>query len=224
MNGNNFLIGAADSKTMTQLLNLYALSRAFANTNYQIPYSPEAENILLKIMVEKEWDLLSGRIHSTSLKWLFQQEKIRNFLSYQILELCRTNNSNGTNMIIHEKDYQYMDVRAIAELVASEDNFGAEILVCLMRQLAQEEGQEQDLILVLNLMADIINIFPAAADQLCYHGISNGMINLYCHSRMSSPDLFVAIALLTLTILRFVQPETILDEEFWLPISMKAGS
>jgi hypothetical protein len=67
-----------DSLTVTRLVNLYSLLRGLGNMNYQIHYSREAEEIIFQLINNGEWDLLSARIHTVSLKWLFQQENIIN--------------------------------------------------------------------------------------------------------------------------------------------------
>ncbi|KAK9288539.1 hypothetical protein L1049_016998 [Liquidambar formosana] len=222
VNSSDFLFVAVDSVTMVQLLNLYGLYRGLAKMNYQIPYSPEAERILFQLVVEKEWDMPSARIHSTALKWMFQQEKISKPLSYQILKFCRSSSSNGNHIIANGNNYQNIDVQVIAELVAAGDNYGAMLLVCLLKQLVEEEGHEHDIISVLNLMTIIINIFPSASNQFCLHGIGNAVQNLYYHSSNSSlPQIFIAISLLVFNILRTVHSEILSDDEAWLAVTMK---
>lgn len=203
-------------------MNLYGLYRGLAKVGYQIPYSPEAERILFELVAQNEWDLSSATIHFTSLKWLFQQEKIIKPLSYQILKFCRNNSSSGSHIIIHGNDSQNIDVQGLAKLVAAGDNLGAVLLVSLLQQLIEEEGNERDIISVVNLMVDIINIFPAASDQLSMHGIGNGIQDLFSHSSHSlSQQMFVAIAILIFDILWSVQPETLSDGETWLAVTMK---
>ncbi|KAF8402166.1 hypothetical protein HHK36_013118 [Tetracentron sinense] len=222
VNNSNFLCGISDSVALMQLLHLYSLFRGIAKMSYQIPYSPEAEKLLFHLVVEKEWDLLSLRIHPTALKWLFQQEKISGPLSNQILNFCRFNSSNRTHTLGHGVNSQMIDTRAIAELVAAEDNFGATHLVSLFKHLQEEEGQEDDLTSVVNFMAEILNIFPAASNQLCLHGIDNAIHILYYYSSYSSsPQIFRNSSILIFNILRSVHSETLFDHEAWLPVTIK---
>ncbi|XP_059632085.1 protein PUTATIVE RECOMBINATION INITIATION DEFECT 1 [Cornus florida] len=221
INNGEFLYGAADTVKIELLVNLYSLSRGLAKMSYQMPYSLEAERILFHLVTEKECDLLSTRIHWTSLKWLFQQEKICKPLSNQILKLCRCNCSDGYHIVIHGSNSQNIDVRAIAQLVASGDNFAATLLVCLLKELI-EEGQEHDIISVVNTLSAIIDILPAASDQLCLHGIGSAFQNLYHHSRhYSSPQRFMVISQLIFRIIHSVRSESLCDDEAWLVVTMK---
>ncbi|XP_057958708.1 protein PUTATIVE RECOMBINATION INITIATION DEFECT 1 [Malania oleifera] len=212
----------ADSVALTRLVNLYGLYRHLAEIGYQISYSPEAERILFQIMVEKCWDLPSDRIHLASLKWLFQQEKIIKPLTDQILKVCRSNISRDNHISVHGKPSPNINVQRIAELVAMGDNFGATIFTCLLKQLVVEEDREHDIISVVNLMAVIINIFPAASDKLCLHGMGSAMQNLICHlSHFSSQHSRMAISLLVFNILRSLHPGTVYDDEGWVVVTMK---
>ncbi|OVA12984.1 hypothetical protein BVC80_1157g24 [Macleaya cordata] len=222
VNSSNFQCGLAHSMTLMQLVLLYALYRGTAKMSYQIPYSPEAEKLLFHLIIEKEWDLLSARIHPVALKWLFQQEKISRYLSHQILNFCRSNSPNGIQIIVHGNHNQKIDLQTIAELVAAGDNFGAKLLVSLLKQLQEEEGQTKNITLVMNLMAVIINILPDASDQLCLHGIGTAIHTLYYYSSYSSsPQIFVTCSLLMFNILRSVQPETLSDHEVWFLVTTK---
>ncbi|CAK9139716.1 unnamed protein product [Ilex paraguariensis] len=222
VNSSNILYGAAESITLGLLINLYGLYRGLAKKGYQIPYSPEAERILFHLMDEKKWDFLCTCIHMTSLKWLFQQEKICKSLSNQILKFCRCNSSNETHIIIHRNSVQNIDLNAIGELIASDDNFGATLFVCLLRELVEEGGNEHDFISVVNILAVIIDFFPAASDQLCLHGIASPIHNVFCHARhCSSPQTFRTLSQLIFIILRSVHPESLSDDEAWLAVTMK---
>ncbi|XP_024192213.1 protein PUTATIVE RECOMBINATION INITIATION DEFECT 1 isoform X2 [Rosa chinensis] len=179
VNSSDLQSGATDSFTVMMLLFLYGLYRGLAEVSYQIPYSPEAERILFQIVTENEWDLSSAGIHPISLKWFFQQEKLRNSLSYQLLKFCRRNTSNGSESTAHGKNSHILNVNAIAELIVEEHSYGATILVCLLTELVQTEGQEQEIISVVNLMATIVDIYPTISDQLCFLGIGNAARTLY---------------------------------------------
>lgn len=192
--------------------------------SYQIPYSLEAERMLFHLLTEKEWDLPSAKIHPLSLKWLFQQEKLSKPLSYQILKFCRNNSSNVSNVVVHGKSNNSMNEEVIAELVAAGDNYGASVVVCLLMQRIEQEGQVPDIVSVLNLVATAINILPRASDQFCLHGIINAICALYNNSSYSSlPQILTAISLLIFNILRSVHPEvlSLSDEAAWLTVTMK---
>ncbi|KAL4273284.1 hypothetical protein GQ457_13G028810 [Hibiscus cannabinus] len=96
---------------------------------------------------------------------------------------------------------------------------GNQILI----QLTEEGAQKQDIIAVVNLISTALNIFPAASDQLCLHGIGNSilMVVYYNSSHSSSSELLVAILLLLFNILSTVHHETLSDGESWLALSTK---
>ncbi|KAL4269984.1 hypothetical protein GQ457_HM001740 [Hibiscus cannabinus] len=96
---------------------------------------------------------------------------------------------------------------------------GNQILI----QLTEEGAQNQDIIAVVNLISTALNIFPAASDQLCLHGIGNSilMVVYYNSSHSSSSELLVAILLLLFNILSTVHHEALSDGESWLALSTK---
>ncbi|OMO55503.1 Armadillo-type [Corchorus olitorius] len=194
VNSGNFLSGRIDSSTMMQVLNLYGLCRGLAKVNYQVSHSLEAERILFRILTENEWDLPSAMIHPVALMWLFQQEKISKPLSYQLLKFCRRNCSDWNQIIIHGDNRLIIDARLIAELVVTGDNYAAKLLICLLVQLAEEEAQNHDLMAVVNLIATVINISPAASDQLCLHGIGNAILIVLHHETLSDEEAWVALS------------------------------
>lgn len=203
--------------TLMVLVNLYALYRGIAKMSYQIPYSPEAEKLLFHLIVEKKWDLLAARIHPVGLKWLFQQEKISGPLCLQILNFCRSNSPIGTHIIVRGNQNKKIDIQTIAEFIAAGDNFGPKLLVSLLKQLQEEEGQEENITSVVNFMVVIINIFPDASDQLCMHGIGNAIHSLYYYSH----EISVTCSLLIFNILHSVKPETLSDNEVWFLLTTK---
>lgn len=224
LNSSELLYGTAKSATIEILVNLYGLYRSLAKMSYQIPYSPEAERILFHLASEKDWDLLSTRIHFKSLKWLFQQEKMCKLLSSQILKLCRCNSSAANHLILHGNNIQSLDVLTLAELVASEDNFSATLLVYLLRELVEEAGQEDDTISMLNLTAAIIDTCPGTSDQLCLHGIGIAIENLYYQSRNASfPNTYMNTLKLIFRILSSVHSKSISEDESWLAVTMKVN-
>ncbi|XVE81218.1 hypothetical protein DITRI_Ditri15bG0045200 [Diplodiscus trichospermus] len=222
-NNGEFLSGGIDLLTMMQVLNLYGLCRGLVKMNNKVSHSLEAERILFHTLTESEWDLPSAMIHPVAVIWLFQQEKISKPLSSQLLKFCVRNCSEGNQIIIHEDNSHLIDVRVIAELVATGNNFAAELLMCLLVQLAEEGAQNHDIISVVNLISTVINIFPAASDQLCLHGIGNAILMIvYYNSRHSSySELLVTTLLLLFNILSTVKPETLSDEESWPALATK---
>ncbi|XP_002516401.2 protein PUTATIVE RECOMBINATION INITIATION DEFECT 1 [Ricinus communis] len=211
-----------NSLTMMQLVNLYGNCRSVAEMDCRFPYSPEAERILFHLLTENEWDLPSSRIHLVSLKWLFRQEKISKPLSYEVLKFCQTNGSNDTQIVVHGEGNQLMNVQVIAELLTSEDNYAARLLVCLLVHLVEEESHEDDVTSFLNLLAIIISISPTASDQLSLNGIGRAIQNIcYNPSHFSSPQIFMAISLLVFNILKSVHSKALCEDEAWLAVTVK---
>lgn len=222
VNSRDLQYGAADSLAVMRLVNLYALFRGLAKMNYQIPYSSNAESILFQLMTENEWDLSSAGIHSVSLQWLFQQEKISKLLSYQILKFSRSTSSNGTENRVQGRNDRFLSKEAIAKLVAAGDNYGAKIFVCLLTDLTKDIGQEHDIISVVTLMESLITIFPAASNQLCLCGIGKVIYTLFYNtSHAFYPQILEAISVLIFRILSLVQPEILSDDENWFAVTMK---
>lgn len=202
-------------------INLYALYRGLAKVSYQIPYSPEAERIVFHLLAEKDWDLLSTRIHVTSLKWLFQQEKICHVLSAQILKFCRCNCSNVNQINIHGEANQKIDVYVMAELVALGDNSLGMLMVFLLGE-AGEQYSKYDIVSMVNTIKHIIEISPSASDQFCMHGIAGVIKNLYYNfGCSSSPDTFMATSELVSCILQAVHSESLSDDEPWVAVVVK---
>ncbi|KAJ1426693.1 Armadillo-type fold [Sesbania bispinosa] len=215
LNSSDFHNWTTDNLTVTRLVNLYSLLRGLGNMSYQIHYSREAEEIIFQFINSDEWDLLSARIHMVSLKWLFQQENIIKSLCHQILKYCRSYNLEGADIIIGNND-QIINVQTLAELVSTGDNYGARIFVCLLAQLFAEEGQEYDIISVLNLMATMVHVCPAASDQLSLNGIG-ATIRTWCFSETT----FISILILVFNILSSVQPQTLSADQSWVAVTMK---
>lgn len=214
LNSSDFHNWTTENLMVTRLVNLYSLLRV-GNMSYQIHYSREAEEIIFQLINNGEWDLLSARIHSVSLKWLFQQENIIKSLCYQILKFCRSYNLEGADIIIGNSN-QTINVQTLAELVSTEDNYGARLFVCLLAHLFEEEGQEHDIISVLNLMVAMIHVCPAASDQLSLHGIGTTM-RTWCFSTTT----FMPILILVFNTLSSVHPQTLSTDQSWVAVTMK---
>ncbi|GAB2249560.1 hypothetical protein Droror1_Dr00012919 [Drosera rotundifolia] len=217
VNRAELLYGSPGSMTNIEFVNLYGLYRSLAN---HMSYSPEAEKLFFHTLFEKNFDLFSAELHPTSLKWLFQQERICDLLSCQILNFCRNNCSIWTPNIDHQINFQY--VKDISELVAMGDNYAPKVLVTLLKQLSEEEFLADDFVFVFNLLSAMVSILPAASDQLCMNGLGNALRNLcYRLTRYSSSENYVIIPRFIFIILSCVQPETLTDDEVWLAITMK---
>ncbi|KAD7478104.1 hypothetical protein E3N88_01240 [Mikania micrantha] len=198
-------------------INLYSLYRGLAKITYQIPYSQDAENAIFHIVTGIQSETLSTRIHRTSLKWLFQQERICKYISSQILRWCRRC-IVYRNQIVICNDIEMAKFKEIAELVASGDNYGAKLVVCLLRELVEENGHEDDIILVLNMVSSVITLFPAASGQLCLNGISLAIQNVY-HHHSSSVEIFNSTCQLVFTTLQSVNSELLYDDNDWIKVA-----
>ncbi|KAE9585744.1 hypothetical protein Lalb_Chr24g0394531 [Lupinus albus] len=220
LNSSDFQYPTTDNLKVTRLVNLYSLLRGLGQMGYQFHYSREAEEIVFHLINNDEWDLLSARIHTVSLKWLFQQESITNSLCHQMLKFCRSCNLLGTDITLGN-NFQTVNDRTLAELVSTEDNYGARIFVCLLEQLFKNEGQEHDTISVLNHMATMVSICPTASDQLCLRGIATA-IRTWCYSSNPfSKTSFMSILVLVYNILSSVHPETLSADQSWGTVTMK---
>ncbi|KAI3798204.1 hypothetical protein L1987_33474 [Smallanthus sonchifolius] len=216
LNSSEILGGIVKPLIMEVLINLYALYRGLAKITYQIPYSQDAENTLFHLVTEIQ-SALSIRIHRTSLKWLFQQERICKYLSSQILRWCRRCIIYG-NQIVACNDTGTVKFKEIAELVASGDNYAAKLVVCLLGELLEENEHEDDIVLLLNFLSSVIALFPAASGQLCLNGISLAIQNVY-HHHSSSGEIFNATCQLVFTILQSVNSESLSDDDDWITVT-----
>ncbi|XP_071736379.1 protein PUTATIVE RECOMBINATION INITIATION DEFECT 1-like [Rutidosis leptorrhynchoides] len=214
LNNSEILSGFVKPLIIKVLVNLYGLYRGLAKISYQIPYSPDAENTLFHLMQQKQCEFLSVRIHKTSLKWLFQQERICKYLSNQILKWCRR--CIISNQIVACNDIETVKLKELAELVAFGDNYAAKILVCLLSELIEERGQEHDIALVLYMIAAIMVLFPAASGQLCLNGLALAIRDLY-HDHYLSTDIFNLTCQLVFFILHSV--ESVSDDEVWIRVA-----
>lgn len=220
LNGSEILYGPSPVR-MDLLINLYGLYRGIAKLGYQIPYSPDAEKILFHLLDEKDWDLIRTRVHFLSLKWLFQQERIFKSLSEQMVKLCQSNKSEGSQIVISGKNSCKIEVRSIAELIISGDNFAAMIFVFLLGELVEELGREDDIISVVNTITEIIEIQPSASDQMSIHGLAGTLQKLCDHSVYSYPDIFMATCQLAFIFLRSVQSKLLSNDEVWVAMIIK---
>lgn len=194
-----------------ELVFTYALYRGLAKKTNQIPYSNEAEGIFFQIIYNSDWDFLTSAIHRTALKWLFQQDKLTDPLSFQILKFCQNScsydgleDTSGNNL-----------VQLFAELIEDGDNYIAMLFVCLLKQLLLSEDSEQDVVSVIHMMLTIINTSPSASNQFCSQGIGNA-VQIITHPS------FIPFGLrLIFNILSCVRPEELSDDEAWIAVTMK---
>ncbi|CAN1253212.1 Protein PUTATIVE RECOMBINATION INITIATION DEFECT 1 [Linum perenne] len=225
VNYSDLLGRSSDTSKIMQLINLYGLCRGFVNGQNQISYSLEAENAVLHLVSQNDWDLLSSRIHFVSLKWLFQQEKISKLLSYQILKFSRSNSTLDASCIVGPQEVtQTVNLKTVAELASSRDNYAARILVCLLVQLVEEDcSEEVDILLVLDLIKSVVTTSPTSADELCLNGVANALRTLH-YSQHHSPSLhiFTAAQISMSNVLCCVNPEALCDDdEAWLAVTVK---
>ncbi|KAK4750965.1 hypothetical protein SAY87_004447 [Trapa incisa] len=222
VNSSSLGCGLDDSLTFFRLVNLYGLYRGLAKRSYQISYSPEAERIFFQLLTEHECLLFCAPIHFTSLKWLFQQEKIFSSLSNQILKFCRIHGSNSTSAEIFGENAQVLDVQAIAKLVISGDNYSVRMLVCLFEDVNKEKNEESDMLSLLNLVEHVIKIIPDASDQLCLNGIAKAMQMIYYDSEATlSFELYKDCSIFIFNLLSSVHSESLTDSDAWTTVTTK---
>ncbi|KAI4317408.1 hypothetical protein L6164_025277 [Bauhinia variegata] len=221
VNSRDFQNGATDYMEVMRLVNLYSFLRGLDKTSCQLSYSQEAEAIIFQFINEEGWDLLSARIHPVSLKWLFQQENIIKSLCNQILKFSTSYSSEGADILLCGNYSLTFNVQTLGEIASNEDNYGARLLICLLTQLVEEEGQEHEIIAVLNLIATVIHVFPAASDQLCLHGIGTAIRTLCYSSRGCLTTILMSISVLVFNILSSVQPEMLSADRGLVAVTMK---
>ncbi|XP_028551944.1 protein PRD1 isoform X2 [Dendrobium catenatum] len=218
VNSNNFFCGTGDSLMLAQLVHLYGLYRG-SQRDEKMSYSPEAEKTLLNLLARDDLELFSFGIHPMALKWLFQQERIMTYLSNQILKFCRLSRANESQLIVYSYGSQTMNMQLISELVVSGDNYVAQLLVSLLREL-QGEGGEDDMICVLNTMTEILKKFSDASIQLCMHSFSGAIRSIY-YSPNCSPQLFSSCSLLVFHVLYTTSHNVLSQEGEWLAVTVK---
>lgn len=216
---SDLLSGYHDPFTVTQLVNIYGFCRSVADASCHISYSLDAERILFQLVTESEWELHSSRIHRSSLKWLFKQDKIRNPLCYQVLKICQFLGPNGTRTtIVHNR---FIGAREIAELIAEGENYAGICVIRLLEQLV-EEGVEHEIISAVNFVSTILNIFPSSADQLLVHGLGNAIKLLFSDTNNSYSKQSVVL-LLVFNILRSGHSGILSDDEAWRVVTVKVS-
>ncbi|KAK9725833.1 hypothetical protein RND81_05G172800 [Saponaria officinalis] len=216
-NSRHLLFEATDSIGIVQILTLYSLCRSNAKLNYLICYSPAAEQIFFQLLMERDWELSSSDIHPSSLKWLFQQERINKTLSCQILKLCQKNCSIG-----NQANCGIPNLREIFHLTAVGDNLLPKMLVSTLTQVVGEDMVMNDVFSLLHFLSSIITAFPHASDQLCFHGMGNAVQSLCSYMlHPSYVENYMIILRFVFIILSSVNSQTLVDDNAWLTSSMK---
>lgn len=218
INSSNFTSGRLDCMVLTQLILLYSGIRGTLSM-HQAPYSPEAEKTVFNLITYKEWDLLSMRVDLVALKWLFQQEAIINPLSNQILNFCQSNSSNSTCMQL-DKVHSGLDLQTISKLAVTGDNYLIPALVLILGRVV-EMGQEFDVLYVLNVINEIVRVFPESSSQFCLCGIANAL-NRLCGA-FNSSAIFEACFVAIFDILYSASYQALSDEE-WLALTLKVST
>ncbi|KAL9240084.1 hypothetical protein vseg_014344 [Gypsophila vaccaria] len=216
-NSSRLLFEATNLVGIVQILTLYGLCRSSAKLNYLICYSPAAEQIFFQLLMERDWELSSFDIHPSSLKWLFQQERINKTLSCKILKLCQDDSSIG-----NQTHCGIPNLREIFHLTAVGDNLLPKLLVATLEQVVGEDMVMNDVILLLHFLSSIVTTFPHASDQLCIHGMANAVQNLCsCMLYPSYLENYMIISRFVFIILSSVNSRTLVDDDAWLTSSIK---
>lgn len=201
---------------LTQLILLYSGIRGTLSM-CQAPYSPEAEKTVFNLITYKEWDLLSVRVDPVALKWLFQQNEIIGPLSNQILNFCQSNSSNSTGLQL-DRVHSVLDLQTIAKLAVTGDNHLISVLVLILGQVV-ETGQEVDALYVLNVINEIIRVFPESSNQFCLCGIANAL-NSLCGA-LNYSAILEACSVTIFNILYSASYKELSDDKGWLVLTLK---
>ncbi|WOL17779.1 protein PRD1 [Canna indica] len=212
-NSSSSPFGVVPSIMLSQLVHLYALVRSDP-LNYGSPCSAEAEKSIFHLITEMEWDLLSIGLHPRALKWLFQQEEIILPLSCLIMNFCRSYNTNKSQLCIQANCMKLLDIEMIAELIISGDNFAAELMVSLLKE--SDERKEDDILHLVNVMLDILKIFPRSSDQFSLCGIADAFQRVFYSVHVTE-----TCSLFIFNVLYLANHETLVQDKDWLGITLK---
>lgn len=200
---------------LTLLVHLYAFVRGIS-FSCSIPHSPEAEKTLFHVMARKEWDLLLIRVHPIALKWLFQKEELMEPLSFQLLNFCKTFCEDKTVMLSNNS--QLVDIQMVAELVFLGETNISSLLVSLLSQIVKE-GTEDEVFSVVNVIAEILVIFPCSSVQFTSCGVVDVLASIYCSPYSSR--IKTVCSFLIFNILYSASAMTFSQEDEWLALTMK---
>ncbi|KAJ4791004.1 Protein PRD1 [Rhynchospora pubera] len=208
--------GQTDCMLLTQIILLYSSIRGTLSM-HQAAYSQEAEKTVFNLITYQEWDLLSMQVDPVALRWLFRKQEITEPLSYQILNFCRSNSNNSTCMQL-DKIQSTLDLQTIAELAITGDNHFIAVLLLILDRVIQT-GQEADALHVMNVINEIIRVFPESSNQFCLCGIVNAL-NSLCGA-FNSSETFEACSITVFDILYSASYKSLCDEEDWLALTLK---
>lgn len=217
VNSSDLLRPSANLSNVIPLVGLYSLYRGLGNMRNPLCHSDEAERLFIELVKRADLDLAYTRIHCTSLKWLFQQERLHDWLSHQIVNLSRVNGSVDTR--IRAKNGGSLDALVFAQLVADENTYAAKVFVHLLEELARKKADELELTSVVNLLQNTLRILPEASNQICLNGIGKAIHILYyeCNTTYSLQSTGIFIW----NLLCSVNSEALADDEVWVAVIMK---
>ncbi|KAL6650538.1 hypothetical protein ACP70R_009463 [Stipagrostis hirtigluma subsp. patula] len=215
LNGGNFPYEINGCVMLTLLVHLYAVVRG---TSYgcSIPHSPEAEKTLFHVMTRKEWDFLVIRVHPVAIKWLFQKQELMGPLALQMLNFCKTFCEDETVMLSNSS--QLVDIQMVAELVLSGETSISFLLVYLLNQIVKE-GTEEEVFSVVNVIAEILMIFPCSSDQFISCGVVDAVRSIYCSSYSSR--IRTVCSCLIFNFLYSASALAFSQEDEWLALTVK---
>lgn len=215
LNGGNFPYEINGSLMLTLVVHLYAFVRG-NSYGHSISHSPEAENTLFHVMIHKHWELLVIRVHPVAIKWLFLKQELMEPLAFQMLNFCKTFCENES--VLPSSSNQLVDIQMVAELVLSGETSITFLLVSLLNQI-MNEGAENELVSVVNVIAEIITIFPCTSDQFISCGIVDTVRGIYCSSYTSR--IKTVCSCLIFNILYSANVLTFSQEDEWLALTVK---
>ncbi|XP_062185638.1 protein PUTATIVE RECOMBINATION INITIATION DEFECT 1 isoform X2 [Phragmites australis] len=215
LNGGTFPHEINGSVMLTLLVHLYAFVRGISY-RCSIPHSPEAEKTLFRVMTRREWDLLVIRVHPVAVKWLFQKEELMEPLALQMLNFCKTFCEDETVMLSNSS--QLLDIQMVAELVLSGETSISLLLVSLLNQIVKE-GTEDEVFSVVNVITEILMIFPCTSDQFISCGFVYALRGIYSSSYPSR--IKTVCSCLIFSILYSARALTFSQEDEWLALTVK---
>ncbi|GJN37183.1 hypothetical protein PR202_gb26110 [Eleusine coracana subsp. coracana] len=215
LNSANFPYEINDSAMLTLLVHLYAFLRGISY-GHSIPHSPEAEDTLFHVMARNRWELLVIRVHPAAIKWLFQKQELMKMLAFHMLNFCKIFCEDDTVMLSNSS--HLVDIQMVAELVLSGETSITFLLLSLLNQIVNE-GTEDEAISVVNVIAEILMIYPCASDQFISCGIVDTLHGIYCSPYTSK--IKTVCSCLIFNILYSPSAFTFSQEDEWLALTVK---
>lgn len=217
LNGGNFSREINAYTMLTLLVHLYAFVRGISY-GHNIPHSPAAENTLFHVMKHKEWELLVIRVHPFAVKWLFQKKELMEPLAFQMLNFCKTFCGDETIMLSNSSHISGVNIQMVAELVLSGETNITFLLVSLLNQIVKE-GTEGEIISLVNVISEILMIFPCTSNQFISCGVVDALRSIYCPLYTSS--IKAVCSYLIFNILYSASVLTSFQEDEWLALTVK---